>query len=155
MRHHCTSSYSIFRPFSLFYFSCYFPASNQILRTLSFFVVILSFISFISVRRSTNTALPPFLQTLPYAPFLTNPFLHTLSHTSYLTHFSLYHHIISHQGLDSTCYPEILGKMLVINVPFLAIKTWNVVKRWLDPRTLSKIEVSRDCYTAIFICCCC
>ena len=59
-----------------------------------------------------------------------------------------YYYLIS--GLDSTCYPEILGKMLVINVPFLAIKTWNIVKRWLDPRTLSKIEVISDhCNTVL------
>ena len=45
-------------------------------------------------------------------------------------------------GLDNTCYPETLGKMLVINAPFLAVSTWSMVKRWLDPRTQQKIEVS-------------
>lgn len=44
-------------------------------------------------------------------------------------------------GLDNTCYPETLGKMLVINAPFLAVQTWSIVKRWLDPRTQQKIEV--------------
>ena len=44
-------------------------------------------------------------------------------------------------GLDNTCYPELLGKMFVINAPFLAVQTWGMVKRWLDPRTQSKIEI--------------
>ena len=44
-------------------------------------------------------------------------------------------------GLDNTCYPELLGKMFVINAPYLAVQTWGMVKRWLDPRTQSKIEI--------------
>ena len=31
--------------------------------------------------------------------------------------------------------------MLIINAPYLAVQTWSVVKRWLDPRTQSKIEI--------------
>jgi len=44
-------------------------------------------------------------------------------------------------SLDNTCYPELLGKMLVINAPTIAVNTWGMVKRWLDPRTQSKIEI--------------
>ena len=44
-------------------------------------------------------------------------------------------------GLDNVCYPELLGKMFVINAPYLAVQTWGIVKRWLDPRTQSKIEI--------------
>lgn len=44
-------------------------------------------------------------------------------------------------SLDNVCYPEMLGKMLVINAPWLAVQTWNIVKGWLDPRTQAKIEI--------------
>eukprot|EP00596_Hydrurales_sp_CCMP1899_P006804 CAMPEP_0119042264 /NCGR_PEP_ID=MMETSP1177-20130426/14498_1 /TAXON_ID=2985 /ORGANISM="Ochromonas sp, Strain CCMP1899" /LENGTH=394 /DNA_ID=CAMNT_0007008929 /DNA_START=104 /DNA_END=1285 /DNA_ORIENTATION=+ len=44
-------------------------------------------------------------------------------------------------GLDNTCYPETLGKMLVINAPYIAVQTWAFVKKWLDPRTQQKIEI--------------
>jgi CRAL/TRIO domain len=44
-------------------------------------------------------------------------------------------------GLDNVCYPETLGKMLVINAPYLAVQTWSIIKRFFDPRTLEKIEV--------------
>lgn len=42
---------------------------------------------------------------------------------------------------DNVCYPETLGKMLVVNAPMILTATWNVVKGWLDPRTVNKIEI--------------
>jgi hypothetical protein len=42
---------------------------------------------------------------------------------------------------DNVCYPETLGKMLVINAPWLINKIWAVIKGWLDPRTCQKIEI--------------
>ena len=42
---------------------------------------------------------------------------------------------------DNVCYPETLGKMLVINAPWLCTTTWNIVKGWLDARTVNKIEI--------------
>jgi hypothetical protein len=42
---------------------------------------------------------------------------------------------------DNVCYPETLGKMLVVNAPMLLTATWNIVKGWLDPRTVNKIEI--------------
>ncbi len=42
---------------------------------------------------------------------------------------------------DNVCYPETLGKMLVINAPWLATTTWSMVKGWLDARTVDKIEI--------------
>lgn len=44
-------------------------------------------------------------------------------------------------AIDNVCYPEILGKMIVINAPWLAVSTYSIVKTWLDPRTQSKIEI--------------
>lgn len=42
---------------------------------------------------------------------------------------------------DNTCYPETLGKMLVINAPYLISSVWGIIKGWLDPRTVTKIEI--------------
>lgn len=42
---------------------------------------------------------------------------------------------------DNTCYPETLGKMLLINAPYVLSAVWGIVKGWLDPRTVNKIEI--------------
>lgn len=44
-------------------------------------------------------------------------------------------------AVDNICYPELLGKMFVLNAPWLAVTSWNIVKSWLDPRTIAKIEI--------------
>eukprot|EP01032_Pedospumella_encystans_P009300 gene9300-10960_t len=44
-------------------------------------------------------------------------------------------------ALDNVCYPETLGKMFAVNAPWLAVKTWDIVKGWFDSRTQSKIEI--------------
>jgi CRAL/TRIO domain len=44
-------------------------------------------------------------------------------------------------SVDNVCYPETLGKMLVINAPWVAVNAWGMVKGWLDPRTVAKIEI--------------
>lgn len=31
--------------------------------------------------------------------------------------------------------------MIIINAPYIAVQTWSMVKRWLDPRTQQKIEM--------------
>ena len=38
-------------------------------------------------------------------------------------------------------YPELLGKMLIVNPPWAFPIAFNVVKPWLDPKTQAKIEV--------------
>lgn len=43
--------------------------------------------------------------------------------------------------IDNVCYPEMLGKMVLINAPGFAVSFFNMVKGWLDPRTQSKIEM--------------
>jgi hypothetical protein len=44
-------------------------------------------------------------------------------------------------GIDNICYPEMLGKMFVINAPWLVIQTWGIIKGWLDIRTQEKISI--------------
>mmetsp|Transcript_12691 Transcript_12691/g.21093 ORF Transcript_12691/g.21093 Transcript_12691/m.21093 type:complete len:463 (+) Transcript_12691:56-1444(+) len=60
-----------------------------------------------------------------------------------LTHCSskMMDHLKALISIDNTCYPELLGKMFVINSPWLAVTTWELVKGWLDPRTQAKIEI--------------
>ncbi len=44
-------------------------------------------------------------------------------------------------GTDNIAYPETLGKMLIINAPYVINIAWNIIKGWLDPRTQNKIEI--------------
>ena len=43
--------------------------------------------------------------------------------------------------INQNYYPETMGKMLIINAPGLFTTVWSVVKGWLDPRTVGKIEI--------------
>lgn len=45
-------------------------------------------------------------------------------------------------AIDQANYPEMMGKTLIINAPGVFKLVWGVVKRFLDARTLTKIEVS-------------
>ncbi len=45
---------------------------------------------------------------------------------------------------DNVCYPETLGKMVIINAPWLINKVWHMIQGWLDERTVAKIEIIGD-----------
>jgi len=50
--------------------------------------------------------------------------------------------IVQHQSrVDALCFPEILGRCLIINAPSFFSMIWSIIKRWLDPRTAGKIEI--------------
>ncbi|TCD68340.1 Actin- protein 6 [Steccherinum ochraceum] len=49
-------------------------------------------------------------------------------------------------GIYQNHYPECMGKMYVLNAPFGFTTAYNVVKRWLDPVTVSKITVMGSDY---------
>ena len=50
--------------------------------------------------------------------------------------------IIKEQSaIDSICFPETMTKMLIINAPTFFTATWRLIKGWLDPRTVNKVEV--------------
>lgn len=44
-------------------------------------------------------------------------------------------------AVDSDHYPERLGRLIVINAPYMLAWSWKVIKGWLDPRTKNKIEI--------------
>lgn len=39
------------------------------------------------------------------------------------------------------CFPELLNKMVIVNAPSFFSMSWIVIKRFLDPRTVAKIEI--------------
>ncbi|ORX69664.1 CRAL/TRIO domain-containing protein, partial [Linderina pennispora] len=42
---------------------------------------------------------------------------------------------------DQLYYPERMHKTFVINAPAMFVTAWNVIKGWLDPRVISKIQI--------------
>ncbi len=60
-----------------------------------------------------------------------------------MSHFSqrMFTHLKTLIGIDNVCYPEMLGKMVVVNAPRIATTGWGMIKGWLDPRTQEKIEI--------------
>ncbi|CAB5374709.1 unnamed protein product [Rhizophagus irregularis] len=43
--------------------------------------------------------------------------------------------------LDQKYYPERLGKLFVVNAPFIFVKIWALAKKWLDPGMLKKVHI--------------
>merc|ERR1712071_69975 len=50
--------------------------------------------------------------------------------------------IIQEQSfVDSLCFPETMSRTLIVNSPRFFSATWQIIKGWLDPRTVGKIDV--------------
>jgi hypothetical protein len=49
-------------------------------------------------------------------------------------------------ALDQKYFPEILGKLYIVNAPFAFTSIWSIVKRWLDKGVLDKIQVLGTSY---------
>ena len=58
---------------------------------------------------------------------------------------AMFSHLKTMVAIDNVCYPEMLGKMVVVNAPSLASTGWKMVKGWLDARTQDKIEIVARC----------
>lgn len=43
-------------------------------------------------------------------------------------------------------YPECMGKFYLINAPFMFSTVWMIIKPWLDPVTVSKIDILSNNY---------
>lgn len=52
-------------------------------------------------------------------------------------------------SVDQGNYPEMMGKTFIINAPGMFKLVWGIVKRFLDARTLSKIEVSHTTHLSL------
>ena len=49
--------------------------------------------------------------------------------------------IQSFAALDQKYFPEILGKLYIVNAPFMFTSMWSVIKRCLDRGVLDKVEI--------------
>lgn len=54
---------------------------------------------------------------------------------------SVYGYLKSASNMSQNYYPERLGKLYVINAPWGFSTIWSVVKGWIDPVTVSKINI--------------
>ncbi|PVU93889.1 hypothetical protein BB561_002954 [Smittium simulii] len=52
---------------------------------------------------------------------------------------------------DQLYFPESMYKTFFVNVPVMFVTVWSVVKPWLDPRVLSKIQVLGKNYSSILL----
>ncbi|RHZ52094.1 hypothetical protein Glove_465g63 [Diversispora epigaea] len=59
-------------------------------------------------------------------------------HQLHMPALSLYRAIAD---LDQRYYPERLGKLFVVNTPFMFVTLWSLVKKWLDPGMLKKVHI--------------
>ena len=61
---------------------------------------------------------------------------------------SVYKFVKLASGIAQDYYPEILGRMFIINTPTLFSVAWKVIRPWLDERTQKKISTEGSKYQA-------
>lgn len=49
--------------------------------------------------------------------------------------------ISDESAIDALNFPETLHKLFIVNAPLIFSQPWKLIKSWLDPRTVSKIEI--------------
>lgn len=59
---------------------------------------------------------------------------------------SVYNFVKLASGIAQDYYPEILGKMFIVNSPTLFSIAWKVIKPWIDERTQKKITIEGSKY---------
>ncbi|KAI5458849.1 CRAL-TRIO domain-containing protein [Mariannaea sp. PMI_226] len=55
--------------------------------------------------------------------------------------WSLREYVQDFNFLLSTCYPEVIDRIYVVNAPSYFGMIWNFVRKWIDPRTASKVQI--------------
>ncbi|GAB5353210.1 hypothetical protein AAMO2058_000018200 [Amorphochlora amoebiformis] len=45
--------------------------------------------------------------------------------------------------VDSDHFPERMGRLIVVNAPYLLSVAWKVIRGWLDPKTQKKVQIVR------------
>ena len=61
---------------------------------------------------------------------------------------SVYKFVKLASGIAQDYYPEVLGKMFIINSPTLFSIAWKVIRPWIDERTQKKITIEGSKYQA-------
>jgi hypothetical protein len=55
-------------------------------------------------------------------------------------------YVFAASGVGQDRYPETMGKFYIINAPWAFTAVWSVVKGWLDPVTVQKIQILGGSY---------
>ncbi len=64
-----------------------------------------------------------------------------LYNVSLMAFFKVKDYVLAAARVGQDRYPETMGKFYIINAPWAFSGTWNVIKPWLDPATVAKIEI--------------
>ncbi|KAG0240321.1 hypothetical protein BGW41_007034 [Actinomortierella wolfii] len=53
--------------------------------------------------------------------------------------------------MDQKAYPERLGKLFIVNSPFVFVKVFSMIKKWLDPGVIEKIHILGKNYQSVLL----
>ncbi|KAF9331302.1 hypothetical protein BG006_005829 [Podila minutissima] len=53
--------------------------------------------------------------------------------------------------MDQKAYPERLGKLFIVNSPYVFVKVYSMIKKWLDPGVIEKIHILGKDYKNILL----
>ncbi|KAG0280275.1 hypothetical protein BGZ95_010713 [Linnemannia exigua] len=53
--------------------------------------------------------------------------------------------------MDQKAYPERLGKLFIVNSPFVFVKVYSMIKKWLDPGVIEKIHILGKDYKSVLL----
>ena len=91
-------------------------------------------------EKFANDRLPACSKTVGY-PVETCTTILDLNNVSLLAFYDVSDYVAEAANIGQNYYPERMGKFYIINAPMMFSGTWNIVKRWLDPVTVSKIKI--------------
>lgn len=91
-------------------------------------------------EKFTNERIPASSKTVGH-PIETGTTIMDLNNVSLLAFYEVSDYVAEAANIGQNYYPERMGKFYIINAPMMFSGTWNIVKRWLDPVTVSKIKI--------------
>ncbi|KAF9322344.1 hypothetical protein BG000_002675 [Podila horticola] len=53
--------------------------------------------------------------------------------------------------MDQKAYPERLGKLFIVNSPYVFVKVYSMIKKWLDPGVIEKIHILGKDYKNVLL----
>ncbi|KAF9580763.1 cytosolic factor, phosphatidylinositol/phosphatidylcholine transfer protein [Lunasporangiospora selenospora] len=53
--------------------------------------------------------------------------------------------------MDQKAYPERLGKLFIVNSPYVFVKVYSMIKKWLDPGVIEKIHILGKDYKDVLL----
>ncbi|KAI7832443.1 CRAL-TRIO domain-containing protein [Gamsiella multidivaricata] len=53
--------------------------------------------------------------------------------------------------MDQKAYPERLGKLFIVNSPYVFVKVYSMIKKWLDPGVIEKIHILGKDYKSVLL----